>query len=132
MNHPSSNSSRLQFFRNAATVFSHPNTSYETDGAPQSGTAAAPLYSFMPAKPGVGATKRALRTAPTQSTDAAHRGFLLEVDLEAGVVGFQLKLESSYSVIDAFDALINSMKIFRSSSSAGFPSRLCGKVKQCI
>jgi hypothetical protein len=32
-----------------------------------------------------------------------HRGFLLEADLEAGVVGFQLKRESNGSLVDALE-----------------------------
>ena len=59
------------------------------------------LYSFLPAKPGVGATTLAINSslAVARQTDAS--AILMDFDLNCGMVRFMLKLTGSYSVLDA-------------------------------
>jgi len=59
------------------------------------------LYSFLPSKAGVGTSTIALNTAVALSKIAKTRTFLGDFDLSSGMVRFMLKLENTYSVIDA-------------------------------
>lgn len=59
------------------------------------------LYSFLPSKAGVGTSTIALNTAVALSKIQKTRAFLGDFDLSSGMVRFMLKLENTYSVIDA-------------------------------
>ncbi len=59
------------------------------------------LYSFLPSKAGVGTSTIALNTAVALSNIAKTSTFLGDFDLSSGIVRFMLKLDNSYSVIDA-------------------------------
>lgn len=59
------------------------------------------LYAFLPAKPGVGSTTVAVNTALALSELPDHDTLLADFDLNCGLVGFMLRLNPQYSVIDA-------------------------------
>lgn len=59
------------------------------------------LYSFLPSKAGVGTSTIALNTAVAVSKIEKTRTFLGDFDLSSGMVRFMLKLDNTYSVIDA-------------------------------
>jgi len=61
------------------------------------------LYSFVPAKPGVGASTVALNTAVALSRIPNTSVLLLDFDLNSGILGFLLKLSPRYSVVDAVE-----------------------------
>ncbi len=61
------------------------------------------LYSFLPAKPGSGASTVALNTAVALSRLPDTAVLLIDFDLNTGILGFMLKLNSRYSVIDAIE-----------------------------
>lgn len=61
------------------------------------------LYSFLPSKPGVGASTVALNTAVALSRVPDTGVLLIDFDLNSGILGFLLKLNPRYSVIDAID-----------------------------
>src|SRR5579883_2282313 len=61
------------------------------------------LYSFLPAKPGVGATTLAIQTALHLQLDAGNRALLCDADLEAGMIRFILRLSNPHSLLDALD-----------------------------
>ncbi|MGB9604739.1 MAG: hypothetical protein ACP5U2_00375 [Bryobacteraceae bacterium] len=61
------------------------------------------LYSFLPSKPGVGATTVALNTAVALSRIPDTSVLLVDFDLNSGIVGFLLKLNPRYSIIDAIE-----------------------------
>ncbi len=59
------------------------------------------LYTFLPAKPGVGTTTIALSVSCAIAEDIGLRTLLLDCDLAAGAIKFLLKLEKSASIVDA-------------------------------
>lgn len=59
------------------------------------------LYSFLPSKAGVGTSTLALNTSIALSKIEKTRTFLGDFDLSSGMIRFMLKLENTYSVIDA-------------------------------
>jgi pilus assembly protein CpaE len=59
------------------------------------------LYSFLPAKPGVGATTLAVNTAVALAKGDDTRVFLGDFDLNCGLIRFMLQLRNTYSVLDA-------------------------------
>lgn len=61
------------------------------------------VYSFLPAKPGVGATTLAVQSALAAARMGEGRSFLLDADLSSGMVRFLLKLGNSHSFRDAMD-----------------------------
>ncbi len=61
------------------------------------------LYSFLPAKPGVGASTVALNTAVALARVPDTSVLLADFDLNSGILGFLLKLNPRYSVIDAIE-----------------------------
>jgi Flp pilus assembly CpaE family ATPase len=61
----------------------------------------ADLYSFFPAKPGVGTTTIAVGVSCALADEFAARTLLLDCDLAAGIVNFHLKLGNSASIVDA-------------------------------
>lgn len=61
------------------------------------------LYSFLPAKPGVGASTVALNTAVALSRVPDTSVLLMDFDLNSGILGFLLKLNPRYSVVDALE-----------------------------
>ncbi len=61
------------------------------------------LYSFLPARPGVGGSLLALQVALRLLIDDCHRGLLLDADLDAGMVQFLLKIQNPYSFIEAME-----------------------------
>ncbi len=61
------------------------------------------LYTFFPARPGVGATTLAMQTALALPSAADHRSLLLDADLDAGMIQFLLRAESPYSLIEAME-----------------------------
>lgn len=61
------------------------------------------LYSFVPAKPGVGASTVALNTAVALVRIPDTSVLLMDFDLNSGIIGFLLKLTPRYSVVDAVE-----------------------------
>ncbi len=61
----------------------------------------ADLYTFFPAKPGVGTTTIALSVSCALAEELSVRALLMDCDLAAGMVNFHLKLGNSASVVDA-------------------------------
>jgi pilus assembly protein CpaE len=59
------------------------------------------LYTFLPAKPGVGTSTIAVSTSCALAEDMNARTLLLDCDLAAGAIQFLLKLGQSASVVDA-------------------------------
>jgi pilus assembly protein CpaE len=59
------------------------------------------LYSFFPAKPGVGTSTVALSTSCALAEEFSLRTLLMDCDLAAGTVKFNLKLGTSASIVDA-------------------------------
>ena len=65
------------------------------------------LYSFLPSKPGVGATTLAINASIAAARNQRTEGLLMDFDLNCGMVRFLLKLESSYSILDAAEHASN-------------------------
>jgi pilus assembly protein CpaE len=59
------------------------------------------VYSFLPAKPGVGATTLAVNAALAAARMLGNRVFLGDFDLNCGLVRFMLKLGNGYTTADA-------------------------------
>ena len=59
------------------------------------------LYTFLPAKPGVGTTTIGLSTSCALAEEVGARTLLLDCDLAAGAIQFLLKLGPSASFVDA-------------------------------
>jgi len=59
------------------------------------------LYTFLPAKQGVGASTVALNTAWALGTHKDTSTLLMDMDLTSGIIGFMLKLNPVRTVIDA-------------------------------
>ena len=59
------------------------------------------LYTFLPAKPGVGTSTLAVSTSHALAEDLGARTLLLDCDLAAGAIRFLLKLATSGSVVDS-------------------------------
>jgi len=68
-----------------------------------SGKKNAPLFAFLPAKAGSGATTTALFVAHMLSTLAEKRVLLLECDLHAGPISMLYNLRPTYSIMDALE-----------------------------
>lgn len=64
------------------------------------------IYSFLPARPGVGTTTTALNTALTVARIGKDRVFLGDFDLGCGLLRFMLKLQNSFSVLDAVERVL--------------------------
>lgn len=59
------------------------------------------LFSFLPAKPGVGTSTVAINLGVALSRLLNNRVLLADFDLNSGLVGFMLKLHAQHSVVDA-------------------------------
>lgn len=59
------------------------------------------LYTFLPAKPGVGTSTLAVSTSHALAEDLGARTLLLDCDLAAGAIRFLLRLSTSGSVVDS-------------------------------
>jgi Flp pilus assembly CpaE family ATPase len=59
------------------------------------------LYAFLPSKQGVGATTLAVNFAGALARRPDYNALLAYFDLNSGLVGFMLKLERGYSMVDA-------------------------------
>jgi len=59
------------------------------------------VFTFLPAKPGVGASTVALNTSVALSDHAGARVLLADFDLNSGLIGFLLKLENPYTLAHA-------------------------------
>jgi pilus assembly protein CpaE len=68
---------------------------------PRAAARPADLYSFLPAKPGVGTTTIAMGIGCALADELSVRTLLMDCDLGAGIVNFHLKLGNSASVLDA-------------------------------
>lgn len=64
------------------------------------------VYSFLPAKPGVGTSTLAVNTAIALASLSEPRTLLMDLDLNSGLVQFMLKLETAHSVIEAAEHAI--------------------------
>jgi Flp pilus assembly CpaE family ATPase len=69
--------------------------------APVSYSATKHIYSFLPAKPGVGATTVAINTSVAFQRESGQKVLLSDLDLACGVVRFLLKLPQELSIVDA-------------------------------
>ena len=65
------------------------------------------LYTFLPAKPGVGTSTLAVSTSHALAEDLGARTLLLDCDLAAGSIRFLLKLPTSGSVVDSIKHAAN-------------------------
>jgi len=63
--------------------------------------AGADVYTFLPAKAGVGATTIGLNTALYLSEIPNTNVLLVDLDLNSGLTGFLLKLDNAYTIYDA-------------------------------
>jgi pilus assembly protein CpaE len=70
---------------------------------PPSFEASERLYVFLPSKPGAGASTLAVNTAMALARRPDMNVLLADLDLNSGMVGFMLKTENGYSVLDAVD-----------------------------
>jgi pilus assembly protein CpaE len=61
------------------------------------------LYSFLPARPGVGTSILATQTALHLALEQGKRGLLIEADLAAGMMPFLLQLNNPYSFVEALE-----------------------------
>src|SRR5450755_3133103 len=68
---------------------------------PVSKPAAADLFTFLPAKPGVGTSTIAISTSCALAEELDVKTLLLDCDLAAGTIQFLLKLGSTASLVDA-------------------------------
>jgi pilus assembly protein CpaE len=68
---------------------------------PQPVSHLADLYTFLPAKPGVGASTITVSAACALAHDLGARTLLLDCDIDAGTIKFLLKLEKTASLPDA-------------------------------
>jgi pilus assembly protein CpaE len=59
------------------------------------------VYSFLPSKPGVGATTLAINSSLAAARQPDAKALLMDFDLNCGMIRFMLKLTGSYSVLDA-------------------------------
>jgi pilus assembly protein CpaE len=69
--------------------------------APESGGASDLLYSFLPGKPGVGASTTAIHLALEISQRSHQKALLVDLDLNCGLSRFLLKLDHGLGVRDA-------------------------------
>jgi pilus assembly protein CpaE len=65
------------------------------------------LYTFLPAKPGVGCSTITMSTSCALAEEIGARTLLLDCDLAAGTIKFLLKLGSSSSIVDAMGHALN-------------------------
>ena len=65
------------------------------------------LYTFLPAKPGVGTSTLAVSTSHALAEDLGARTLLLDCDLAAGAIRFLLRLSTSGSVVDSIKHAAN-------------------------
>ena len=70
---------------------------------PVSASTLADLYTFLPAKPGVGTSTIAVSTSCALAEDLGVKTLLLDGDLAAGTIQFLLKLGSTASLVDALE-----------------------------
>jgi pilus assembly protein CpaE len=61
------------------------------------------IFSFLPSKAGVGTSTLALNVASALARDPAGRVLLSDFDLNSGMVRFLLKLQNSFSILDAVE-----------------------------
>lgn len=61
------------------------------------------IFSFLPSKAGVGTSTLALNVAAALAHDSKAHVLLTDFDLNSGMMRFLLKLQNSYSVIDAVE-----------------------------
>lgn len=59
------------------------------------------LFSFLPSKPGAGTTTIAVNTAVAIARQPDTPTLLIDMDLNSGLVRFMMKIDNSYSVLDA-------------------------------
>jgi pilus assembly protein CpaE len=71
--------------------------------APGSHGPNAPIFAFLPAKAGAGATTLAVNTSLALSRRPDVKTLLVDLDLNSGMVGFLLSIKPEYSVTDAAD-----------------------------
>ncbi len=65
------------------------------------------LYAFLPAKAGSGTTTIAVNTSMALAQIHEANPLLVDLDLNGGLVGFMLLLESQYSIIDAAENAVD-------------------------
>ena len=59
------------------------------------------IFSFLPAKPGVGTSTIAMNSAWACSRQPDTKTLLMDLDLNSGMQRFMLKLDNEYSIVDA-------------------------------
>lgn len=59
------------------------------------------IFSFLPAKPGVGTSTIAMNAAWACSRQPETKTLLIDLDLNSGMQRFMLKLDNEYSIVDA-------------------------------
>lgn len=78
---------------------------------PVSAPSPADLFTFLPAKPGVGTSTIAMSTSCALAEELDVKTLLLDCDLAAGTIQFLLKLGSTASLVDALSTPITWMRI---------------------
>lgn len=61
------------------------------------------LFSFLPAKPGVGTSTLALNLSVAMSKQLDTKALLADFDLNSGLIAFMLKINSPYSLVEAVE-----------------------------
>lgn len=61
------------------------------------------LYTFLPSKPGVGSSTIALHTARHMAEQKSIKTLLMDCDLSAGLLQWMLKLDNSFSLVEAVE-----------------------------
>lgn len=59
------------------------------------------IFTFLPAKPGVGSTTIAVNAAAAIARLPQQKGLLIDCDLNSGMVRFLLQIENHFSILDA-------------------------------
>lgn len=65
------------------------------------------VFTFLPSKPGVGTSTVALNASAAMATVQDGRVLIADFDLNSGLIGFMLKLDSPYSLVHAAESSAN-------------------------
>jgi pilus assembly protein CpaE len=83
------------------------NVTHKLGGVPGFAAGDGVVYTFLPAKPGSGASSLATYSALACGRLNQRRPLLLDFDIRLGITSFVLKLDSSHSIADALDNSAN-------------------------
>jgi pilus assembly protein CpaE len=92
--HPFDGPSLRESLQHAAELLARKPPAYETTTQ---------VFSFLPSKAGVGTSTLALNVASALAREAGSRVVLSDFDLNSGMMRFLLKLQNTFSVLDAVE-----------------------------